>query len=702
MKISRSTRIALLVAVVGGLIVGCRNLQETADPRDQGKQQPKTKIVGEDSGIVKTPEQLAAADPRAATPNAPQPATQPTADNALPDTPTNRLAALRAIGTGPEAVRIRGPRNWRPGIVPGVEFGLRVPAEPIVLGGPIPVEIHVRNVGKEPVEIPMRSRGSDEPYPAVQFRIGAAATSLIQPGGVAAEGQAPPRKRTLRPNESLVYSAALETWVVSGDEARKGVQVFDRPAVYWIECIWQNPGTPPRSAAARLEFVRPGAAPPTGVAPDARRLARSDGSVPECPRMPDYEVTYENLALMLQSGDYRERYSAAEHLSRTSIHGWKGTKEQADQLVVTALKDPFWAVRYEAAKFASTRGRLAAGVVPALVEALASEEPLVRKQCVLALGRAGGVRAALPRLKQMLAAGDQLDAVVAVLLDSPAQGLALLKGTADSSDARVRLWSRAALAKGGADAAPYMKELTAALETGGKDAVIDACRSVEFAGKVAGPAGTKLGKLLSAADLSIRLAASRGLAASAPQEQAAVDALVAALGDKDIQHNCLPALGHIGPKAASAIPALLDLMERDGSAAYGAMLALERIDPRSPRALPVLIRVLQKSLEKERSPNEQAIVAIGAYGPAAKAAVPDLIRVLHVKGSHPYYVDKAIWALGQIGPDAIEARQEVRSFIPGFFAETARQALRRIEAKDPAAMPPPEPRYTGRTLGGLF
>ena len=164
------------------------------------------------------------------------------------------------------------------------------------------------------------------------------------------------------------------------------------------------------------------------------------------------------------------------------------------------------------------------------------------------------------------------------------------------------------------------------------------------------------------------------------------------------------ALGRIGPKAASAVPAILQVMEANDSARYGGGLyALEQIAPRSPLALPVLLRLLSRSLTGERPrPDRTLIAAIGVYGPLAKAAVGDLVKAMKVRGSHPYYVDAAIWALGQIGPAAIEARDEVRKFIPGPFAETARRALKRIEAKNPATMPAPDARYTGRTLRGDF
>jgi HEAT repeat protein len=425
-------------------------------------------------------------------------------------------------------------------------------------------------------------------------------------------------------------------------------------------------------------------------------LSRSDGTVVGARILPEAQLTYENLARMFRSDDYRQRYAAAENLTRTTMHGWKGTKEQANELAVAGLKDPYWATRYEAAKFIYSRGNLAEATIPALIEALKSDEPLVRNQCVLALQRTGGAMKAFREFQQMLIDGDQLDAVATVLLESGSVGRKALTAAADSQNANVRLWSKAALAKGGAESGGYMKELTAALKSGRKDRVLNACKSIELAGNRGAAAGMLLANLLTDRDIDLRLAAVRALRDAAPKDKAVVDALVNGMRDKDICDICLVALGRIGPKAASAIPDLLDLIEKDERARYGVLLALERIDPKSPAALPVLLRVLKKTSEKR--PDKAVIAAIGVYGPAAKAAVPDLVTALYVKSSHPYYVDAAIWALGQIGPDARAARSDVLKFIPGPFAETARVAMKRIDAQDPATMPAPEVKYTGRTL----
>jgi hypothetical protein len=110
-----------------------------------------------------------------------------------------------------------------------------------------------------------------------------------------------------------------------------------------------------------------------------------------------------------------------------------------------------------------------------------------------------------------------------------------------------------------------------------------------------------------------------------------------------------------------------------------------------------LLKVLKGSIEEGR-PLEEAIIALGGYGPAAKAAVPDLIKAMGVKSGHPYYLPAAIWTLGQIGPDAIAARPELEKYVKGTFGNLAKPALKRITAQDPATMPALQPKYPGPGL----
>jgi HEAT repeat protein len=432
--------------------------------------------------------------------------------------------------------------------------------------------------------------------------------------------------------------------------------------------------------------------------PTPAQLVRSAGSVPSVPILRDEELTYERLKALLQSKGHVDRYTGATNLSRCSIYGWKGTPAQADELTTLTLKDVYWAVRFEGARFAYSRGRAGNGIIPALVAALDSEEPLVRAQVALALGQTGGVDEALARLKKMLATADQPLAVATALVETDA-GRKALKELASGTNPTARLFSNAGLIKAGGDTAkgatePYLQDLRAALASKDPATVVQACTSVDLVAGNAAGAGRGIAALLSHADIGIRAAAAEAILQSAPKDDAVVSALVKALDDKEIRNKCVIALGRIGEKARPAIPALVRLMEQDPSNRYVVVSALPSIDPQSPEALAAMLKVLKASIE-ERRPDEHVIEALGGYGPLAKAAAPDLVKAMGVGTGDPYHIPAAIWALGQIGPDAAPAQLEVEKYLNGPFRDLAAAALRRITAKDPATMPAPQQKYPG-------
>ena len=74
------------------------------------------------------------------------------------------------------------------------------------------------------------------------------------------------------------------------------------------------------------------------------------------------------------------------------------------------------------------------------------------------------------------------------------------------------------------------------------------------------------------------------------------------------------------------------------------------------------------------------------------------------RSSHPYYVEAAIWALGQIGPDAgNEARRAVEVHVErSIFAKSARRAMRRLAPEDPKNVPPPDEAFHSRLICPLL
>ena len=130
-------------------------------------------------------------------------------------------------------------------------------------------------------------------------------------------------------------------------------------------------------------------------------------------------------------------------------------------------------------------------------------------------------------------------------------------------------------------------------------------------------------------DAAVRLEAARAIGKLGPKAQSAVPALVKALGDDDadVRAGAARAIGAIGPAAKSAVPALLEALKDQGYF-LGARGEL-------PSEVPVWVAVSE---------------ALGDVGPAA---LPELIAAL--KDEHPQVFAGAANAIHRIGPEAKEA-----------------------------------------------
>lgn len=433
--------------------------------------------------------------------------------------------------------------------------------------------------------------------------------------------------------------------------------------------------------------------------PTPAQLARATSGIPNVPYLRREEITYARLKALLQSKSHIARYTGATNLASSSILDWKGTREQADELTTLTLMDDYWAVRYKGAKYAWSRGKHATGLIPPLAVALDSEEPLVRAEVALAIGQVGGVEHALPRLKKMLAIADQ-PLAVATALSSTGAGRKALNELASSTNPTTRLFSNAGLIKGGNGTAkaatePYLQDLRAALGREDAATLIEACQSVDLAAGNAADAGREIAALLSHTDMDVRRAASNAIFECVPKDEAVVSALIKILNDKEIRDKCILALARIGEKARPAIPTLIQLMEHDRSLRHiNVAYAFPGIDPQSPEALAAMLNVLKASID-EGQPDEHVIVALGRYGPAAKGAVPDVVKAMGVHRFKSGHIPAAIWTLGQIGPDAAAAQSEVEKHLRGSYRELAATALARIAPKNPDAIPAPQQEYPG-------
>jgi HEAT repeat protein len=172
-----------------------------------------------------------------------------------------------------------------------------------------------------------------------------------------------------------------------------------------------------------------------------------------------------------------------------------------------------------------------------------------------------------------------------------------------------------------------------------------------------------------------------------PGDPDAVPALAKALTHDDarIRMEAAEDLGLIGRPAAAALPALLQLAEKDPDPLIRleAAKAVATIDPKNEAAIGRLVEALQDEAGKIR---KRAAECLGDLGPGARAAVAALVKV--ARDSDPTVAWAAIDALGQIGPEAESAVPTlVEALTEGSTRGAAVDALGQIGPKAQAAIP---------------
>jgi HEAT repeat protein len=117
--------------------------------------------------------------------------------------------------------------------------------------------------------------------------------------------------------------------------------------------------------------------------------------------------------------------------------------------------------------------------------------------------------------------------------------------------------------------------------------------------------------------------------------------------DPEVRQSACVEIGKIGPRAAPAIPALIEqLMEEKGGLRHGPAEALGRIG--ATAVAPLLER-----LRREPDAEDSIFLALERMGPEAEPAIPMLLDALKDQDRHG-----ASRALGRIGPRAVPALLE--------------------------------------------
>ncbi|MHC4984072.1 MAG: HEAT repeat domain-containing protein, partial [Planctomycetota bacterium] len=194
-------------------------------------------------------------------------------------------------------------------------------------------------------------------------------------------------------------------------------------------------------------------------------------------------------------------------------------------------------------------------------------------------------------------------------------------------------------------------------------------------------------------DWAVRMRAAQGLGWIGPVTKGVVPALIGALKDKHdaVRTRAARALGNIGPDAAEARPALTEALGGKDWIAWAAW-ALSQTRPEVKEWVERSIKVLEDIGEARRDSAKfsNAISTVGYFGPAAREAIPALIRLL--REAEDMYVLRFAASTLDMGPAAKKAVPELmkalkRSEIDALALGAVVRTLGRIDLAANEAVP---------------
>jgi HEAT repeat protein len=145
------------------------------------------------------------------------------------------------------------------------------------------------------------------------------------------------------------------------------------------------------------------------------------------------------------------------------------------------------------------------------------------------------------------------------------------------------------------------------------------------------------------------------------------------------------ALGKLGGKRQEVVSALLKTLDDPNDSVRGnAAEALGCLGQRPEQCVPALVRLLRslRAYDGDNDPRGSILAALGRFGRYSAQAVPSLIELAENKSIKTGLKRRAIIALGEIGPAAIESVPNLRAMAADpLFGEEATNALARITAK---------------------
>jgi HEAT repeat protein len=279
-------------------------------------------------------------------------------------------------------------------------------------------------------------------------------------------------------------------------------------------------------------------------------------------------------------------------------------KDAAEALpeLEAALKDESIFVRWMAVRTMAHLGPAAAAAVPALARTLSDPDRQVAREAAWAIGRTGPA-ARVARSEVLAAYRGGLEAAAS------------------------------AMAAIGPDAAEAVPDLVKSL--GGKWPDTEVLRALASIGPAALPALPKLLPYLDHQDQFARRHAADAIRAIGPAAADAIPELLEKLGKKGgPPHHFDPAAHALGGMGEAAVPGLVEKL-RSGPvwARVGAANAVRDIGKPAKAAVPALVEILRR--KEDWGPRGAAISALGAIGPDARDAVPEL-RAISKAGLQPF------------------------------------------------------------------
>jgi HEAT repeat protein len=216
-----------------------------------------------------------------------------------------------------------------------------------------------------------------------------------------------------------------------------------------------------------------------------------------------------------------------------------------------------------------------------------------------------------------------------------------------------RAVSAVAIGSFGANAKASVEAIGALWKDKDPNVRIAACRALGEIGPAAASAVPQLNKVLDDDVGAVTLAAADALGQVG---EGAVPVLAARLQDKDLRQLAASILTTLGPKAKGAVDSLVPLLGSDDLATRReALVALAAIGPDAKAAAPMLRERLKTADDRGRAGAAYALVKI-----LGKGALPDLRAALEVKDSPHLHLASA-WGLVTLEP---ENADHVKAAVP--------------------------------------